>query len=162
MGPRITHNTGRIYLRMKVSGPPTPITCYSGLEISCLLPHSPVFVIWMHLTAKWKTSCVKCFKDHRQKRPQKSIPARFVGIWNCSFALRFLSCSRTSHINTSSGAQPSWCMRSQSSTVAQQRTGNVRNKRVSWRKRKQKSLCLFHGLFHPEQVCIASDRTQSC
>lgn len=162
MGPRIIHNTGGSYLRMKVSGLPTPITCYSGLEISCLPPDSPVFVIWMHLTAKWKTSCFKCFKDYRQNRCQKSIPALFVSIRTCSFAWQFLPCSRTPHINKSSGAQPSWCMRSWCSREAQQRTGNVRNKSVSWRRRRQKPLCLFHNAFHLEQICISFDCTQSC
>lgn len=133
------------------SGLPTPIPCYSALEISCLWSDSPVFVIWMHLTAKCKTSRVKCFKDYRQKRTQKSISALFVSIRTCSFALQFLSCSRTSYINISSGAQPSWCTRC--STGAQQKSGNVRNKRVSWRRRTQKPLCLFH-VFHPELYCL--------
>lgn len=103
---------------------------------------------------KWKTSCVKCFKDYRQKRPQKSIPALFFSIRTCSFALQFLSCSRTSHITISSRAQPIWCMRSQCNTGAQQRSGNVRNKRVSWRRRTKKPLCLFHNVFHPELYCL--------
>lgn len=149
MGPRIIHNIGRSYLRIKVSGTPTPITCYSGLEILCLLPDSPVFMIWMHLTAKWKTSCIKCFKDHRQKRPQKSIPALSVASTTCSSALQFLSCSSSSYINISSGAQPSWWMRSQCSTEAQQRTGNVRNRTGSWRRRKQKLPCVFHSQCAP-------------